>query len=146
MRNLDQVFSALRRSRFRQRFHLDEDERLYLHRQGLAKVLEHAKTFIQSRLAPATPRKDGRQTPWRGHPVFVAQHATGTCCRSCLEKWHRLPKGRPLEPTEVEYVLSMLEKWLRMEADHPASLTTTNDAAASANPELNEEYPLFPEP
>lgn len=35
----------------------------------------------------------GRQTPYRGHPVFVAQHAAATCCRTCLERWHAIPAG-----------------------------------------------------
>ncbi|WP_251023391.1 DUF4186 family protein [Streptomyces sp. ISL-10] len=30
-------------------------------------------------------------------PVFVAQHATATCCRTCLERWHVVPAGRALD-------------------------------------------------
>ncbi|MCP9485713.1 MAG: DUF4186 domain-containing protein [Gaiellaceae bacterium MAG52_C11] len=41
--------------------------------------------MIAQRVAPAAPRKDGKQTPYRGHPVFVAQHATATCCRTVLD-------------------------------------------------------------
>ena len=70
----------------------------------LAVVLEHGRQFVLDRLAPARPRGDGRQTPMRGHPIFVAQHATATCCRGCLARWHGIPKGRPLADAEVEYV------------------------------------------
>ncbi|MEU6081408.1 DUF4186 family protein [Streptomyces sp. NPDC047108] len=45
-------------------------------------------------MAPAEPYKDGRQTPYRGHPVFVAQHATATCCRGCPQRCHHIPQGR----------------------------------------------------
>jgi exodeoxyribonuclease V alpha subunit len=48
----------------------------------------------------------------RGHPIFVAQHATGACCRGCLEKWHRIPKGRSLTEPEIEYLLGVLAHWL----------------------------------
>src|SRR4051812_43114450 len=87
MRDLDNLFAALRRSPFRQRFRLGARDRAYLETKGLHKVLEHAAEFVAQRLAPAMPRNDGKQTPFRGHPAFVAQHATATCCRGCLAKW-----------------------------------------------------------
>ena len=58
---------------------------------------------------------DGKQTPMRGHPVFVAQHATATCCRGCLEKWHRIPKGRDLTWEEQEYVVDVIMEWISRE-------------------------------
>jgi hypothetical protein len=116
VRDLDDVFAALRRSRFRQRFHLGAPERAYLQAKGLPTVLEHAADFIAQRLAPAQPRNDGRQTPFRGHPVFVAQHATATCCRGCLAKWHGLPAGRTLSASEQDHVRAAIERWLREES------------------------------
>jgi hypothetical protein len=113
MRDLDDVFATLSHSRFRSRFRLDGRDRTYLHERGLDLVLEHARDFIAKRLAPASPLNDGKQTPYRGHPVFVAQHATGTCCRGCLEKWHGIAKGQPLSPEEQARVVATLERWLR---------------------------------
>jgi hypothetical protein len=112
MRDLDELFSALARSTFRSRFHLGPKERAYLAEKTPPVVLEHGRQFIHERLAPATPKNDGRQTPMRGHPIFIAQHATATCCRGCLEKWHRIPAGRPLAEEETEYVLQVLAYWL----------------------------------
>ena len=111
-RDLDEVFAALGRSAFRRRFRLRGKELDYLRKKGLAAVLEHAASFVEQRLAPAAPANDGRQTPMGNHPAFVAQHATATCCRGCLEKWHRIPKGRALEAAEKEYVLGVLGRWL----------------------------------
>ena len=113
MRDLDQVFAALGRSEFRRRFRLQDAERRYLETKGLATVLSHAGDFIERRLAPAHPANDGKQTPFRGHPAFVAQHATATCCRGCLEKWHGIPRGRALSAEEKAHVLAALERWLR---------------------------------
>ena len=110
---MDRVFAGLARSAFRRRFRLGPRERAYLDAKGLAAVLEHARDFVDKRLAPAAPPNDGKQTPFRGHPVFVAQHATATCCRSCLAKWHGLARGRPLDEAERDYVLAVLERWLR---------------------------------
>ena len=112
MRDLDLVFSRLSGSAFRSRFRLGGKERDYLADRGLATVLDHAREFIARRLAPAEPLNDGRQTPMRGHPVFIAQHATATCCRSCLQKWHGIAAGRPLTSAEQEHVVAAIERWL----------------------------------
>lgn len=112
-RNMDEVFAALARSPFRRRFALGQREVDYLQRKGLQTVLEHGRDFITTRLAPAQPPNDGRQTPWRNHPVFIAQHATGTCCRKCLAKWHGVPAGRELTDQEQHYILTVIERWLR---------------------------------
>lgn len=112
MRDLHQLFEALQRSKFRAGFRLNAKDRHYLQQKGLATVLDHAETFIAERLAPAVIANDGQQTPMRGHPVFVAQHATATCCRGCLSKWHRIPAGRALTLEEQAYVVVVIEKWL----------------------------------
>ena len=116
-RDLDQVFARLNHSSFRRRFRLEGRELRYLQSKGLPTVMRHADELIRQRLAPAEPANDGKQTPFRNHPVFVAQHATATCCRGCLEKWHGIGKGRELSDREREHVLAALERWLRSEAD-----------------------------
>ena len=117
MKSLDQIFAQLERSSFRSRFHLRASDRAYLDRKGLPLILQHAQDLIDKRLAPAHPKNDGKQTPFRGHPVFVAQHATATCCRSCLSKWHSIPSGRALSDAERAHVLAVLERWLRSECE-----------------------------
>ena len=113
MRELDEVFAALERSPFRRRQSLNPKDRGYLQQRGLETVLQHAADFVMRRLAPAQPANDGRQTPWRGHPVFTAQHATATCCRGCLAKWHAIESGRPLTEAERRYVVEVIGRWLR---------------------------------
>lgn len=112
MRDIEELFAALGRSPFRRGFRLRGKELAYLRARGLAAVLEHASEFVEKRLAPAEPANDGRQTPTRNHPAFVAQHATATCCRGCLQKWHGVPKGRALDDEEKRHVLRVLERWL----------------------------------
>jgi len=112
MRDLDSVFDKLGRSAFRSKFRLNDSDATYLHRKGIATVLDHARDFIAQRLAPAQPANDGRQTPWRGHPVFVAQHATATCCRSCVAKWHGIEAGRALSAEEQAHLVAAIERWL----------------------------------
>lgn len=115
MRNLDELFDALARSAFRRRFTLGPKERAYLAAKGRTTVLEHAATFVAQRLAPAMPSNDGKQTPFRGHPAFIAQHATATCCRGCLEKWHGIERGRALTDAEQAHVVAAIARWLDMQ-------------------------------
>lgn len=109
--------ARLARSRFRSRFRLNARDAAYAADRGNATLRLHARDFVERRLAPAAPAKDGRQTPMRGHPVFVAQHATATCCRRCLARWHGIPPGRALDDAEVGYVVDVIAAWL---GDPPA--------------------------
>ena len=115
MRDLDNLFSALEHSRFRSSFELKGRELAYLREKGLPVVMTHADDFIQRRLAPAVIPNDGKQTPYRGHPVFVAQHATACCCRGCLQQWHHIPAETELSEKQRDYVLKVLERWLRQQ-------------------------------
>ena len=112
MRDMDELFAGLERSKFRSRFRLTGKEAEYLRDKTLAVILDHARDFVTKRLADADPANDGRQTPMRNHPVFVAQHATCTCCRKCLAKWHHIPKGRPLTQEQIDYIVKVLRRWL----------------------------------
>ncbi|PNH17933.1 AAA family ATPase [Lachnospiraceae bacterium] len=107
------LFERLSQSKFRSSFSLKANDRAYIRDKGLAVVQSHAADFVAQRLAPAEPKNDGKQTPMRGHPVFVAQHATATCCRGCLEKWHGIPKGVELSQEQQEYIVRVLMEWIR---------------------------------
>ncbi|MDN3570424.1 DUF4186 domain-containing protein [Methylobacterium longum] len=109
MRALEEVFGRLSKSAFRQRFRLAAVDQAYLREKGLPTVLEHARDFVKRRLAPAEPRNDSKQTPFRSHPAFIAQHATATCCRGCLAKC----AGRELTAVEQAHVVEAIGRWLR---------------------------------
>ncbi|HTH51103.1 MAG TPA: DUF4186 domain-containing protein [Pyrinomonadaceae bacterium] len=112
MRDIDELLSELQRSDFRRRQKLTAKDLAYLHDKGIDVIREHTREFITKRLAPAEPPNDGKQTPWRGHPTFTAQHATATCCRGCLAKWHKIQKGRELSRPEIEYIVDVIDAWL----------------------------------
>lgn len=101
MIDLDEAFHRLGLSPFRRKFRLKGKELAYLQTWGLAHVMKQAAEII-----------DGRQTPARNHPVFVAQRATATCCRSCMLKSHEIPKGVALDAEQKAYVLRVIERWL----------------------------------
>ncbi len=131
---IEQALAALQRSGFRRRFHLSAKDRDYIANRSLASVLEHGRQFVSTRLAPAELKNDGKQTPMRGHPVFVAQHATATCCRGCLAKWHHLPAGRALDEPEQAYVLAVIRVWLEQQLATSPPVPTP--AAPAGEPDL----------
>ena len=119
MRDIQEVLLHLSRSPFRSRIHLREKELDYLRNKGMDEVLRHAAEFIERRLAPALPVNDGKQTPWHNHPVFVAQHATATCCRGCLQKWHQIPTERMLTAEEQQYTVEVIRGLLSRQEEVP---------------------------
>lgn len=118
MKDVQEVLDNLQNSDFRRSIKLGKKESEYLADKGLDAVLKHAEDFVEKRLAPAEPANDGKQTPRRNHPVFVAQHATATCCRGCLEKWHDIPKGRELGDNEKQHVVEIIKRWLSQNSDN----------------------------
>ena len=136
MNDLDEIFSRLSTSSFRSSFRLQQPELSYFRRKGIETIRSHATQFIEQRLSAAFPEKDGKQTPYRNHPVFVAQHATGTCCRSCLQKWHSIPKGKVLNGAEKQYIVAVLERWLLKEDRAADKACEDHDRASreSSNP------------
>lgn len=112
---LEELFQRLSKSSFRSGFHLKEEDREYVREKGMETMERHARDFIAKRLAPAEIPNDGKQTPMKGHPVFLAQHATGTCCRGCLKKWHRIQPGTELTKEQQDYVVRVLMEWIRRE-------------------------------
>ena len=110
--DIDDRLEAIGQQRFRARFHLRGRERALVELRGMEAVRVHADEFVATRLAPAAPRNDGKQTPYRGHPVFVAQHATATCCRTCLARNHGIQAGEELTAEERRYVVDFICRWI----------------------------------
>lgn len=121
MATIDEALQKLQRSRFRSRFHLTAKDRAYIRDKGMDAIRRHGADFIAARLAPAVIPNDGAQTPMRGHPIFVAQHACACCCRGCLNKWYRVPEGRALTPEEQRRILNLLMEWIRREYEQEDS-------------------------
>jgi hypothetical protein len=114
---IPQKLTALKKSKFRSKFKLSKKDRDYIASKGLETIKEHAFQFINSRIAPEFPKNDGKQTPMRGHPVFIAQHATATCCRGCISKWHGIEKGRAMIEMEIDYVVGLIMRWIERQMD-----------------------------
>lgn len=115
---IDKLFFKLSKSKFRSRFHLSDKDKQYVLSHGLDTIKKHAYDFISTRLAPSHLENDGKQTPMRGHPVFIAQHATATCCRGCLYKWHHISKEKDLTLEQINYIVLVIMRWIEKEVKY----------------------------
>jgi hypothetical protein len=113
MRNYKKFLTIFIRSKFK----LTQKDREYIAAKGFETIKAHAFQFINSRVASDFPKNDGKQTPMRGHPVFIAQHSTATCCRGCISKWYRIEKGRALNANEVDFVVALIMGWIERQLD-----------------------------
>lgn len=113
----DEIFDRLSKSDFRKKFKLSQKDRLYLEQKGFDTIRSHAVDFIAKRIAPADIPNDGKQTPMRGHPVFTAQHATATCCRGCVNKWHKFPKEVQLTEEQQKYLVDLIMEWIKRQVN-----------------------------
>ena len=115
---MEKVLNRLECSKFRSSFHLNKKMKDYVNDKGIDIVRRHAYDFVNKRLKIYNVNKDGRQTPMKQtHPVFIAEHATATCCRGCIEKWHHIKKDKVLSDKEIDYIVNLIMKWIESEMD-----------------------------
>lgn len=115
MNKIEDCLKKLNNSKFRARFCLPPKELNYLKEKGFEIIKNHAYDFIKKNLAPANPKNDGKQTPMKNHPVFIAQHATATCCRGCMEKWWHIKQNKELSKIEIDFAVDLIMAWLKNE-------------------------------
>ena len=115
MPTVNETLERLSKSKVRSSFHLSKKDKEYALQKGLDATRKHARDILLSRLAPAVILNDGRQTPTKGHPVFIAQHACALCCRGCMSKWYKVKKGVALTPVQIEKCVNLLMAWIEKE-------------------------------
>jgi hypothetical protein len=109
---ISQTLESLKKSKFRSKFKLTEKDRQYIQDKDINTIRQHAIDFIAARIASQYPKNDGNQTPMKGHPVFIGQHATATCCRGCIQKWHGIKKGKKLSDREIQFLVELIMIWI----------------------------------
>ena len=113
--DIDKLLVSLSKSKFRGSFHLNRKMIDYISEKGLDKIKSDTYDIINKRLKVKLPN-DGKQTPMRQvHPTFIAQHATGTCCRGCLKRIHGIDENKELTPSEIDYVVDVIMRYLEVE-------------------------------
>ncbi|MBR4178544.1 MAG: DUF4186 domain-containing protein [Bacilli bacterium] len=116
MNDIDYLLDSLSKTKFRGSFHLNKKMKDYVTEKGIDKIKSDAYDLVNKRLKPKNINNDGKQTPMKQvHPVFIAQHATGCCCRGCLERIHKIKKGYELTDKEIDYIVEVIMKWIMRE-------------------------------
>ena len=114
---INQALVSLQHSPFRSRFKLLRQDLSYIDKKGVEIIRSHAFDFVTSRVASRYPKNDGKQTPMKNHPVFIAQHATATCCRNCIQKWYGIKKGNALTDPEIHFIINLIMQWIKQQMD-----------------------------
>lgn len=117
-KRINRVLESLSKSKFRSSFYLKIKDKEYVREKGVETIEKHARDFIEKRLAPKEIKNDGKQTPMRGHPTFIAQHATACCCRGCLNKWHKIPKNIELSKEQKDYIVEVIMTWIKRQMEN----------------------------
>lgn len=115
---INRILESLSKSKFRRSFYLKAKDKEYVREKGIETIEKHARDFIEKRLAPKEIKNDGKQTPMRGHPTFIAQHATACCCRGCLNKWHKIPKNTELSNEQKDYIVEVIMTWIKRQMEN----------------------------
>ena len=97
---LKKLFNRLDHSKFRSSFHLAKKYKDYCNEKGLDVIEQHARDFISKRI---------------NHPVFIAQHATASCCRGCLYKWYHIKPHTQLNDIQQEMIVQVIMAWIKRE-------------------------------
>ena len=117
-KEIEELLSSLDKTKFRGSFHLNSKMKEYISTKGISKIESDAYDLINKRIAPKDVKNDGKQTPMKQvHPVFIAQHATGTCCRGCLERIHHIEKNKELNFEEIDYIVKVIIMWIKNEME-----------------------------
>lgn len=112
---IENKLNSLDNSKFRSSFHLRNYMKEYINSKGIDTIEKHCDDFINKNLKIYNKEKDGHQTPTKNHPVFIAQHATATCCRGCIEKWYHIPKEKELNDKEIKSIKAIIMSWINRE-------------------------------
>lgn len=117
-RDLDDVentFEALKYEFIRHHYwHKPFDEKAinYALKKGKIELLKTVEQRIRSSVKAPADAFDGRRTKWEGNPIHYGQHATATCCRKCIERWHDISRDVELTEKQIKYFTHLVVMFL----------------------------------
>jgi hypothetical protein len=83
-------------------------------------ALSQGKGALQNEIIDRMANKIGKVnpfnngiTPYTGNIIFYAQHATGTCCRRCMDYWYKFPmKDVALTDLQIDFSANLINLYL----------------------------------
>ncbi len=146
IRNLDVddlafVIAALRTEYIRAQFWSIEPNQWaknYGIRKGRIALLDGTAVFVRKRVGPPKDAFDGRRVPWphktpeKMNPYFNAQHATATCCRTCIETWYGIAPEQSLSNQAITFFAALINQFVIERfpelPDYPQSVPQIRDS------------------
>ena len=82
--------------------------------RGKIEILAKAKEIVTKKISKIPKGYfDYLCTPTKGKEiVHYAQHATATCCRRCVARWHNIPEDVVLTEPQVDYFVELIEMYI----------------------------------
>lgn len=126
IRNLDAgdirfVIAALRTEYIRAKFWSMEPNQWaknYAARKGRMALLNGTESFLRKHVASPKDAFDGRRVPWpdktpeKMNPYHYGQHATATCCRSCIETWYGIAPEEPISDRAIDFFTVLVNAFI----------------------------------
>jgi hypothetical protein len=90
----------------------------YAIRKGSRALREGATNHVRKAIGQPRDAFDGRRVPWpektpeKMNPYHYAQHATGTCCRKCLESWYGISPEHSLSERQIDYFAALIVRYI----------------------------------
>ncbi|WP_372655987.1 DUF4186 family protein [Halobacteriovorax sp.] len=106
------IFRRLGCSKVCCKFKLKDEQWEYLAKRGFDTILLEGRSLIVKIFNEDSLSHSCKVAPVQTHPIYIALHATGTCCRSSLEKWHKIPKSKELKEKDIFYILLVVKEWI----------------------------------
>ena len=80
-------------------------------KRGRKAIRKKAEEIIAKKIGhPIRTHFDKMCTPKKGSEIIhYGKHATATCCRICLERWHNIPQDVDLTEQQIDYCASLIE-------------------------------------
>lgn len=115
---IDQTLFHLAKTKYRRQYVLSPKLKEYCRQTGMEKLRRKAFEIVREKVSSPYYKGEGRQTPLDGHPIYIAMHATGTCCRTCLEVWHSIVSGRRLTEKDIIYIVDTIMEWIKRQLEY----------------------------
>ena len=121
VRDMSFVIAALRTEYIRAEFWNMEPNQWaknYGMRKGRLALLDGTVAFVCKHVAHPKDAFDGRRVPWpdktpeKMNPYYYAQHATATCCRTCIETWYGVVPEEPLSDRAISFFASLINEFI----------------------------------
>lgn len=124
--DVDYTIKSLKQEFFRRRYwarNIDEELIISVYKKSISEVEKEVEKRIRRYINKRFKENpyDGRQTPLDGSIIFYAQHATGTCCKKCIEEWHGIKRNDLLTDKQIKYLVKLIMVYIKKRMNSPSA-------------------------